>query len=126
MKETARVFAVGLLLLLEGCVTPPGIQRFPVEQIIRSDLLSFIQDGVTTREQVLLRLGIPAAQFETQRILTYQLRVDKDGVAQVVLPQRIAEHPKSNIIEWEPGNYSLVLVFRPNGVLERHSLVGAQ
>ncbi|RMF94589.1 MAG: hypothetical protein D6727_12500 [Gammaproteobacteria bacterium] len=95
----------------------------PADQVIRADLLSFLQDGVTTREQVLLKLGSPSMQFEQQRILTYQIRIDSDGIAHVFWPRRSELNPV--LTHWEPEIYSLVLVFGADGVLEKHALVGA-
>ena len=78
----------------------------------RSDLLSFIRDGATTREEVLLKLGTPSAEFEGQRILTYEIRIDKKGEAHLIPPLRYRLY------------HNLVLVFGPDAVLEKHSLVG--
>jgi len=123
MKAGVTCSLLILLGVLAGCATPK-VQPLPAEQVIRSDLLSFIQDGVTTREEVLLKLGTPSAQFEGQRILTYQIRIDKDGVAHVFWPRRSELNPA--LTNWEQDIHSLVLVFGPNGMLEKHSLVGAK
>lgn len=50
------------VLLLTGCATPvikPADPRIVTE----SDLLSFIRDGATTREEALLQSEMPAAQM---------------------------------------------------------------
>lgn len=123
MKQTVKFFSLIILGLLAACATPK-VQPIPAEQVIRSDLLSFVRDGATTREEVLLKLGTPSAQFEGQRILTYQIRIGKDGAAHVFWPRRSELNPA--LTHWEQEIHSLVLVFRPNGVLEKHSLVGAK
>lgn len=123
MTDTMKALSLVLLMALAACATPK-VQAIPAEQVIRSDLLSFVHDGVTTREEVLLKLGTPSAQFEGQRILTYQIRIDKDGGASVFWPRRSELHP--GLTHWEPGVYSLVLVFGADGVLAKHSLVGAK
>lgn len=43
------------------------------------DLLDFLEDGRTTREDALLALGDPSASYETGRILTYRLARDDGG-----------------------------------------------
>lgn len=123
MKHIRKYFALVILGLLTACETPM-VQSISPDQLIRSDLMSFIHDGVTTRQEVLLKLGAPSAQFEQQRILTYQIRVDKDGTAHLIWPRRSHEHPVFTY--WNAGMYSIVLVFGSDGVLEKHSLVGAQ
>ena len=51
---------------LVGCETP-SVQALGPDAF-RKGHLSFIQDGRTTREQVLLKLGVPSAQIEEQEI----------------------------------------------------------
>ncbi|RMF21981.1 MAG: hypothetical protein D6760_08370 [Deltaproteobacteria bacterium] len=123
VRSLAFVTALPILAFLTACTTPK-VQPLPAADIIRSDLLSFVRDGVTTREEVLLKLGTPSAQFEGGRILTYQIRVGDDGIARVYWPRRSELHPA--LTHWEPEIYSLVLVFRNEGVLEKHSLVSAR
>ena len=115
-----RVLSLILLGVLAAACATRRIQPLPVEPGLHP-LLSFIHAGVTTREDVLLKLGVPSAQFEGQRILTYELRVDDRGELHVVWPQRNEDHP--SLIRFKPDIYSLVLVFGPNAVLEKHSLV---
>jgi len=92
-----------LFLTLVGCAsTPVGNKK----------LLSFLQDGVTTREEIYLRLAEPSATFEGGRILTY--RLDEDGSG-YVLSKRTGRG--------FTGKYSLVLAIDEQGVLRRHSLV---
>jgi hypothetical protein len=123
MKAAVTCSLLIVLALLASCATP-RVQPLPAEQVSRSDLLSFIRDGGTTREEVLLKLGRPSAQFEGQRILSYQIQIDKEGAAHVSWPGRSEQNPV--LLRWDKDIYSLVLVFGPSGVLERHSLVGAK
>jgi hypothetical protein len=123
MKAAVTCSLLILLALLASCATPK-VQPLPAEQVIRSDLLSFIRDGATTREEVLLKLGRPSAEFEGQRILTYQIRIDKEGTAHVFWPRRSEQN--AVLLGWDTDIHSLVLVFGRSGVLERHSLVGAK
>lgn len=104
LARLAASLAVLLAALLSACATPPNG---------RSDLLDFLADGRTQREEVILRLGDPAAQYEGNRIQTWRLAKDDGGYF-------LAGGPRS---DWSAAPYSLVLVFDASGVLERHSLV---
>lgn len=113
MKAWLAVFAarrcgIGLLALfaavfLAACVSAP---------IGQGGLLDFIQDGQTTKEDVLLRLGEPNALYEDARILTYRLSQDEKGW--------ILLGPTKG---WSEAFVNLVLVFDSQGVLRRHSQV---
>ncbi|GAB7542856.1 hypothetical protein CS8_025250 [Cupriavidus sp. 8B] len=104
MSRTAFFFAAGCLaILLVACGTPV---------VGTPQLLSFLQDGSTTREDVYLHLAEPSATFEAGRIHTYLLDEDQAGY---ILMHRSGK-------EWN-GKYSLVLAFDEHGVLRRHSLV---
>jgi hypothetical protein len=100
-----RRIAVALLVatLLVACASAPVGQQ---------DLLTFLQEGQTSRQEVYLALGEPSAVFEGERILTYRLGQDKGGYF---------------LLQQGPGfqgvNYSLVLVFDDTGQLARHALV---
>jgi hypothetical protein len=125
MRLNVRIGWAGLgaasvaLLLVLGCETP--VTR-PVEDLLGADCLAFVRDGHTTREDVILRLGIPSAEFEDGRILTYALRLDEEDQLQVIALQP----GTTQLSRWCPGVYSLVLVFGRDGRLERHSLVVAE
>lgn len=114
--------AISLIILTTGCATPK-LQPADPKLLFKSDLLDFVQDGVTTREEVVLKLGIPSAQIEGEKILMYQLKADKDGKWHLVAPRWSAT---SGLRTWSDGTMSLVLVFGENGVLRKHSLVTAQ
>lgn len=87
-----------------GCASPAPIGR--------DDLLDFLKEGVTTREDTMLRLGEPSALYEEARILTYRLSRDEKGW---VL--------RDNTKNWYGVFVNLVLVFDNQGVLMRHSRV---
>ena len=116
------VSAIAIIVLATGCATTQ-VQSADPQLLFESELLAFIRDGVTTREEVALKLGIPSAQFEGEKILMYQLRADKAGKWQLTAPQISAT---TGFREWEQGTCSLVLVFGSDGVLRKHSLVKAQ
>jgi hypothetical protein len=90
-------------LAIAACATAP---------VGRKDLLDFLDDGVTRREDVQLKLGEPAAQYDGLRVLAY--RLVKDDTGYVIVGQRN---------NWYGVQYNLMLVFDGGGVLRRHSLV---
>jgi len=99
-----------------GCVDPSVRQE--KARAFEAKLLEPIQDGRTTRQEVLLQLGTPSSTFEGGRILTYDFAVNLDGEWHRV--------GNSLVSEWaipHPRTASLVLVFGPDGHLVRHSLV---
>src|SRR5262245_51250894 len=70
MKRNRLNMSIAALLLglLAGCgtttTTVPGAG---------SKLLKFLNNGQTTREEVLQELGKPSAAFEMEKILTYRI-----------------------------------------------------
>lgn len=109
--------------LFSGCATPE-VRPVELAEVREAPLVSFIRDGATTREEVLLRLGTPAASFENDRILAYQIRSREDGTLAVFWPRRLELDLPLNYTS--PEIYSLILVFDARGVVVRHSLVGAR
>lgn len=98
-----RLGIIVLLAALAGCASEP---------IGKKDLLDFLHDGVTTREEVILHLAEPSATFEGGRIVTY--RLDQDDGGYTILGSKGRG--------WS-GRFSLVLSFDEHGVLRKHSLV---
>jgi|GEM_PF-3342477 len=107
------------MMLAMGCATPK-VQPSDPHLLLKTVLLSFLQEGVTTREEAVLKLGFPAMQMEGERILMYQLRADNDGKWHMTAPQWDAQ---TGLRTWREGTSSLVLVFGEDGVLRKHSLV---
>lgn len=91
---------------LASCATAP---------VGRDDLVSFLRDGETYRDEIFLKLGDPSAVYEAGRILTYRLGEDEGGY--FLLQKRQG---------FQNVNYSLVLVFDEAGRLIRHALVQVQ
>jgi hypothetical protein len=103
-RRLIAVFALSLhVVLVTACMPSP---------IGRADLLSFIEDGKTTREQAYLILGEPTATFEGERILCFRLGRDEGG---------------DFVIGKDSGfrsvRTSLIMAFDEHGVLMKHSLV---
>ena len=93
-----------VLLALAACATTPAGQK---------DLLGFLADGATKKEEVERKLGRPSRQFEDSRVLTYRIGEDKKGYFQ----------DTETSTDWSTCRYSLVLVFDADNTLVRHSLV---
>ena len=110
-----------LIVLASGCATPT-LQPADPQLLFESDL-SFLQDGIVKREEVVLRLGIPSAQMEGDNILMYQLKADQEGKWHLITPRW---NPAIGLRTWSEGTCSLILVFGEDGVLRKHSLVVAQ
>ena len=111
------------IIFLCGCATPQVAPIRP-EDVAAAPLIAFLQEGTTSRQDVLLELGTPAAQFEGERILTYQLRADSRNEISVFWPRRSEVHPI--LTDWQRDIFSLVLVFDEAGLLKTYSLVGAR
>lgn len=70
--------------------------------------LAFLQPGLTTRQEIEARLGPPWQVYEMDRVATYNLDRGNDRF-------EAAERPYFA--------YNLVLLFRPDGVLDKWSLI---
>ena len=115
MRPMIAAAAYLIATLAVGCAQQPV--QTPDQW--KQKALPFVQDGVTTREQVLLKLGSPTAVFEGDRILTYRVaRAGPDGVS-VIQREHLSDPAGQN---WTNAEFSLVLVFR-GPLLEKHSLV---
>jgi len=93
-------------LLLAACGTTP-LRGQP-------DLLAFLADGSTRREEVVTRLGEPTRCLRSGEICTYRVSHDEAG-----------QYVKIDVggANWMDTDGSLVLVFDADGVLRRHSVV---
>jgi hypothetical protein len=58
------------VVLLAGCATTPRG---------RQDLLTFLQDGTTLKQEVLLKLGQRSAMLDAAKLLAYRLAKDQGG-----------------------------------------------
>jgi hypothetical protein len=80
--------------------------------IPEENLLAFIVDGTTTSADVMLKLGRPSARFENGRVAIW--RLNRAPADYFVVPADCG---------WRGVRYELVVVFSPQRVVERHSLV---
>jgi len=129
MAMPGRSLARGALVALLAAATPgcfsatPHISATPDRRLFEASPLSFIREGETTRETILLRLGNPASRYEGDRILVYQVGFESDGRVHIYAPRILGP---LGLQDWERGSYSFVLVFRDDGVLREYSLVGTE
>ena len=72
-------------------------------------LLHSVHDNQTSRQELVDRLGNPHGSFESGHIVTYLIE-DSNGGLDVTT-------------DYEKARYHLVLVFGPDQLLEKHSLV---
>jgi hypothetical protein len=96
------VTGVAVVVLL-GCSTT---------SIGQSQLLDFLEEGVTRKADVIRRLGDPSAIYDDSRTMTYRLAQDDKGW--IVRPKSVGWH---GIVS------NLVVVFDDQDILKRHSLV---
>jgi hypothetical protein len=104
--------------MLGGCISTP-LNTAAFEQ----NALPFLKDGKCTREEVMLRLGEPSGQFESQRILTYRMYSDPVGKTGVVRKESLITDPQRP--NWQQTMFSVVLVF-DGATLTRHSVVAVK
>lgn len=126
MSPPWRASALGLgfaLALLLAC-RPPMLQQGE-PSFLHIGSLAFLEDGKTTREAVLLRLGTPSAHFEGDRILTYGVWKSSAG-GWIRRGRSLAPSQKGLHLGFQQPTDDLVLVFDPAGLLMRHSLVVAR
>jgi hypothetical protein len=118
MKNVGGSLALLGLLLLFGGGCRMGGDTGVVDSDVEAGLLSFaVCDGTTTREEVLLRLGAPTAEFESSRIIVHRFLMGATRKKLVPISCGTEER-----VSTDRRLYDLVLVF-DNEVVTRHRLV---
>ena len=127
---------IGLVLactfLLTGCATVVA----PLEPQLVSERLPFVHNGKTSKEEILRSLGEPDYRFEGGRILTYKMCHEPVpkwfpwGNFPLSPPngEPLLTHEKGEALPGAVGclperTNTLILVFGPNDLVERHSVV---
>lgn len=112
-----------ILLSLATACAPVSRLSWREPTVLEKSGYDFIRDGVSTREDLLARLGAPSYKFENKRVLIYRFQQENnrifllsDSQSQPVRNVRYEKDPDQNL-----GH--VVLIFAQNGVLEKHSLV---
>ncbi|HXT66173.1 MAG TPA: hypothetical protein VN657_05230 [Nitrospiraceae bacterium] len=136
MSERTSMRAVGVNIglvlactLLFACASTV----MQLEPQLVSERLPFVQDGKTSKEEVLRRLGEPNHRYEEGRILTYTILSDEqcedisqNGQLRLINTRLTDEQGEAlraaNRCYSERRN-TLILVFGPDALVERHSLV---
>jgi hypothetical protein len=121
LKSHIAVFAV--FLGLAGCYSPapPKSDMGPA----LTQATTFIENGKTTREQVLLKFGIPSRQFESGRILAWRVRTGDEGLV-TVSDYPGGDDPRFNTWPASSRGYDLIVVFDPSDLVQTHNLVPAR
>jgi len=92
-----------------------------VDKSIQDKWLSFIEDGKTTKDEILLKLGKPSGEFEGGRIFTYTMSFsEEDGFRVNYEREFIYPYQKYSVSK---AKYNLVLVFKENNILSKHNLL---
>jgi outer membrane protein assembly factor BamE (lipoprotein component of BamABCDE complex) len=116
-----RITATGflILLLLSGCAET---KLQTLDDSVLQQQLALLEDGKTTKQDILLKFGIPSLQFEGERILTYRLRFNqKENRFEVI--SREVDRLDPRFAEWMRTEYNLVLVFDDKHILQKHSML---
>jgi hypothetical protein len=119
---------IGLVLactfLLTGCTTVVA----QMEPQLVSERFPFVQDGKTSKEDVLLSIGEPDNRYEGGRILTYKRcgythLEDQLRLSNTRLSDEKGEALRAAVRCSAELTNTLILVFGPDDLVERHSLV---
>ncbi|HZK81442.1 MAG TPA: hypothetical protein VFC46_10255 [Humisphaera sp.] len=102
-----------------GCVIAPNSPLGSMQpRVISQEQSRFLQDGVTTREQVLVTLGEPDYWWDGERVFAYQWSTS--DVAAIYFPFSITPTGASGPLGvFSKGNY-LLIEFDNSGRMQRH------
>jgi hypothetical protein len=116
-----RFAAIGLLILLlvSGCAET---KLHTVDDSMLQQQLAPLEDGKTTKQEILLKFGIPSAQFEGERIFTYRLRFNQEENRFEVAAREV-DRRDPRFAQWGWTEYNLVLVFDEKHILQKHSML---
>jgi len=125
-------FVLACTFLPTGCATAVA----QLEPQLVNERLPFVQDGKTSKEEVLRSLGEPDYRFEGGRILTYKMchMLGPEWFHWGNFPlspptsEPLLTHEKAKAllgaVRCSPERTNtLILVFGPNDLVERHSVV---
>ncbi|HZK81440.1 MAG TPA: hypothetical protein VFC46_10245 [Humisphaera sp.] len=110
----------GLLVLLSGgCIQSP-----PTPDEISRGPLAFLQPGMVSEADLLLRFGAPTGRFEGDKTITWRLGRTADGIigpASRVVTLIVTDDNSPK--DWGGTLYDLVVVFDEHQMLKRYSLL---
>lgn len=116
-RFTAITFLI--LLLASSCAET---KLHTVDDSMVQQQLGLLEDGKTTKQEILLKFGIPSAQFEGERIFTYRLRYNKEE-KRFEVASREVDRRDPRFAQWGWTEYNLVLVFDEKHILQKHSML---
>jgi len=110
-------------IMIAGCSTVTQLEP----QLV-SEMLPFIRDGKTSKEEIPSRLGVPDHRYEGGKILTYKMCEDISPEGLLRLSNTRPTDEKGEVIlgalNCSPEHTeNLILLFGPDDLVERHSLV---
>jgi len=107
-----------LCFVISAC--PSTSTHKKLTEIEYKTYLPFIELGVTTREQVILSLGIPSFQYEKGRIIAYKLYKENDTGKLIPINHDATTHDLNYDTYWS-NLFDLVIVFNENNTIEKVS-----
>lgn len=113
-----RVALVVVCALVVGCGRDEPVYEHLEE--LKQTRFGFVQNGSTTREQLITTLGEPSFSFEQGRIMTWRLRFERDKPVPVLRKNPGGDLEKDS---WPDAGFNLICVFEEGGVLCRNSLL---
>ena len=119
LKFFCCLTTVCTIVVLTSCTRAPKTQL--IEEETLSAKMPFIRDGITSRQEILNRLGEPVSSFENGRIQIYWMEEVIGGHLRDIRRRSMPKTPDG--VGWEMGLHNLVLVYNSDNVLEKHSLV---
>lgn len=116
MTRSGFFIVVLTLALCTGCVIIPTQEHVegPTRGLIEQEMLGSIRAGVTTREEVLLRLGEPDVVMRNERLFGYHW-VTVWGKVGVVAPGGAGGGPLQT-------SYLALFEFDEKGIVKRHEV----
>jgi hypothetical protein len=110
---------IGLCLVTLAIATGCATMSPPAEKIADKTLLEFLEDGKTSKQMVILKLGQPSGTFDGEKVVTY--RIGSEEEKGYFLLDRQPRGPRLG--DWTGTKFSLVLIFDEHNILQKHSMV---
>jgi hypothetical protein len=100
-----------LLICLVFMIACSATGLKPLDTNMEKTWLSFIKDGKTTKEEIIITYGSPMKTFTNENILIYSIQfIERQGF--------IKQERRSRV-----GEYHFVFVFDEHNILKRHSFL---
>lgn len=123
-KRVLRTLGMGLVLLgLATACAPVSRLAWNNSNALEKSGYEFIRDGVSTRDDLLARLGAPSYKFENKRVLIYSFQQDTNRLVHL---SASAIKPVGYVRDGNCNNRKaghVVMIFTEDGVLDKHQVV---